>query len=124
MSEPLEIQFAALSAAPTGTLALLAGPEFTLASTARGLDERMKGGLSKAARAADFTGKAKTSIEILAPVGVDAQRVLVLGTGRSGKELDRLLRGGYALAQVSARKCEAASLVAEPADLGEASGEV
>jgi leucyl aminopeptidase len=48
----------------------------------------------------------------------------VLGTGRSGKELDRLLLGGYALAQVSARKCEAASLVAEPADLGEASGEV
>jgi leucyl aminopeptidase len=124
MPEPLDIQFAPLSAASAGTLVLLAGQELALGPTARGLDERMKGGLSKAARAADFTGKAKTSIEILAPVGVDAQRVLVLGTGRSGKELDRLLLGGYALAQVSARKCEAASLVAEPADLGEASGEV
>jgi leucyl aminopeptidase len=124
MPEPLDIQFAPLSATPTGTLVLLAGQELALGSTARGLDERMKGALSKAARAADFVGKAKTSIEILAPTGVDAQRVLVLGTGRAGKELDRLLLGGYALAQISARKGEAASLVAEPADLGEASAEV
>ena len=36
MSEPLEIQFASLSAAPTGTLALLAGAELALASTVRG----------------------------------------------------------------------------------------
>ncbi len=124
MSEPLEIQFAPLSAAPTGTLVLLAGQELALAPTARGLDERMKGGLSKAARAGDFTGKAKTTIEILAPTGVDTGRLLVLGTGRSGKELDRLLLGGHALAQISARKGEAASIVAEPADLGEASAEV
>src|SRR6185295_17158547 len=123
MSEPLEIQFAPLSAASTGTLVLLAGQELALAPTARGLDERMKGGLSKAARAGDFTGKAKTTIEILAPTGVDTGRLLVLGTGRSGKELDRLLLGGHALAQISARKGEAASIVAEPADLGEASAE-
>jgi leucyl aminopeptidase len=121
MSEPLEIQFAALSAAPAGTLALLAGPEFTLASTARGLDERTKGGLKKAARAADFTGKAKTSIEILAPAGTDAARLLLIGAGRPSKELDRLLLGGYVLSQINARKGEAASLIAELADPGEAS---
>ena len=114
MSEPLEIQFAALSAAPTGTLALLAGPEFTLASTARGLDERTKGGLKKAARAADFTGKAKTSIEILAPAGTDAARLLLIGAGRPSKELDRLLLGGYVLSQINARKGEAASLLVQP----------
>src|SRR5438552_13227737 len=90
MSQLLEIQFASLSAAPTGTLVLLAGQELVLAATARGLDERMKGAVSKAARAADFTGKAKTAIEILAPGGVDAQRLLLIGTGRAAKELDRL----------------------------------
>jgi leucyl aminopeptidase len=124
MSEPLEIQFASLSTAPTGTLVLLAGQELALAPTARGLDERMKGALSKAARAADFTGKAKTTIEILAPVGVDTARLLLIGAGRGAKELDRLLLGGYALAQVSARKGEAASLIAEAPDTGEASAEV
>jgi leucyl aminopeptidase len=124
MSEPLEIHFASLTAAPTGALALLAGAEFALAPTARGLDERTKGAVSKAARAADFTGKAKTSIEILAPIGIDASRLLVIGAGRPGKELDRLLLGGYALAQISARKGEAASLVAEVPEVAEASAEV
>jgi leucyl aminopeptidase len=124
MSDLLEIQFASLSAAPAGALVLLAGQELALAPTARGLDERMKGALSKAARAADFTGKAKTSIEILAPSGIDAQRVLLIGAGRAAKELDRLLLGGFALTQISARKGETASIVAEPADLGEASADV
>jgi leucyl aminopeptidase len=123
MSEPLEIQFASLSTAPTGTLVVLAGQELALAPTARGLDERMKGALSKAARAADFTGKAKTTIEILAPAGVDTTRLLLIGAGRGAKELDRLLLGGYALAQISARKGEAASLIAEAPDTGEASAE-
>ena len=103
---------------------LLAGQELALAPTARGLDERMKGALSKAARAADFTGKAKTTIEILAPSGIDTPRLLLLGIGRTTKELDRLLLGGYALAQISARKGDTASLVAEAADPGEASAEV
>jgi len=124
MSEALEIQFAPLSAAPTGTLALLAGAEFVLAATARGLDERTKGAVSKAARAADFTGKAKTSIEILAPVGIDALRLLVIGAGHPSKELDRLLLGGYALSQITARKGEAASLIADVPDTGVAGPDV
>src|SRR5262252_5876273 len=124
MSEPLEIQFASLAAAPTGTLVLLAGAEFALAATARGLDERTKGAVSKAARAADFTGKAKTSIELLAPVGIDAPRLLVMGAGRPSKELDRLLLGGYALSQINARKGEAASLIADVPDTGEASADL
>ena len=124
MSEPLEIQFAALSAPPTGTLALLAGTELALASTARGLEERTKGAVSKAARAADFTGKAKTSMEILAPAGIDASRLLVIGAGHPSKELDRLLLGGYALSQITARKGEAASLIAEVPDMGEASADL
>jgi len=124
MSEPLEIQFAPLSTPPAGTVVLLAGQELALAPTARGLDERMKGALSKAARAADFTGKSKTVIEILAPAGIDTARLLLIGTGRTAKELDRLLLGGYALAQISARKGEAASLVADVPDAGEASAEV
>jgi leucyl aminopeptidase len=124
MSEALEIQFASLSAAPTGALALLAGAELALAPTARGLDERTKGAVSKAARAADFTGKAKTSMEILAPAGIDTPRLLVIGAGRPSKELDRLLLGGYALSQITARKGEAASLVAEVSDTGEVGADI
>ncbi|HSR82038.1 MAG TPA: M17 family peptidase N-terminal domain-containing protein, partial [Hyphomicrobiaceae bacterium] len=124
MSEALEIQFASLSAAPTGTLALFAGAELALGPTARGLDERTKGAVSKAARAADFTGKAKTSMEILAPGGIDTPRLLVIGAGRPSQELDRLLLGGYALSQITARKGEAASLLAEVPDTGEAGADI
>ena len=124
MPEPLEVVFMPLSAAPTGAVMLLAGQELTLASIARAMDERSKGALTKAARAADFTGKAKTAIEVLAPPGIDAPRVILMGTGRSPKELDRLLLGGFAYAQISARKGEAGTLVAEPADPGEVSAEV
>ena len=82
------------------------------------MDERTKGALSKAAQAAAFSGKAKSSIEVFAPPGIDAQRVILVGTGRGGNELDRLLLGGYAYAQIAGRKTESGSVVAEPADLG------
>src|SRR5262249_36756697 len=47
-------------------------------------------------------------------------RVVLLGTGRADKELDRLLLGGYAFAQANQRKAETATLVCDPADAGEA----
>jgi leucyl aminopeptidase len=77
----------------------------------------------KAARAADFTGKAKSVIEILAPAGIDAPRLLLLGTGRVATDQDRLLLGGTAFAHISARKGETATIVADPTDFGEVSSE-
>src|SRR5438874_3348833 len=124
MQDLLDIQFMPLSAAPAGAVLLLAGQELALGATARGLDERAKGALSKAARAADFTGKAKTFIEVLAPAGIDAPRLILIGTGRAAKELERLQLGGFACAQISARKGEVGTIVADPADPGEASAEV
>ena len=83
MPDVLDIQFVPLSAAPAGAVLLLAGQELALGSVARGMDERSKGALTKAARAADFTGKAKTAIEVLAPPGIDAPRLILIGTGRA-----------------------------------------
>ncbi|HZT49234.1 MAG TPA: leucyl aminopeptidase [Hyphomicrobiaceae bacterium] len=123
MAEPLQIDFAPLSTPPSGALVLLAGQELALGPATRGFDERMKGGLMRAARAADFAGKAKTAIEVLAPVGLDTGRLVLIGTGRAPKELDRLMIGGYAFAQISARKGDTATLIAEPADAGETTPE-
>ena len=124
MADMLEIEFASLSAAPVGTLVVLAGEDLALGSAARGIDERSKGALKKAAAAAGFSGKAKSAIEILAPAGVDTQRIILLGTGKAPNELDRLLLGGAAFAQISARKGEAASILADPADPGQAGADV
>src|SRR5262245_5738022 len=124
MPEPLQVQFAPLSQAPMGTLILLAGEELALGASARSFDERAKGLLLRAAGAANFSGKNKTAIELLAPAGIEAQRLVLLGSGRAGKELDRLLLGGYAFAQANARKGETATLVCDPADPGEAGCEI
>ena len=52
MSDVLDVQFMPLSAASAGTIVVLAGEELALGPAARGVDERMKGGLTKAAKAA------------------------------------------------------------------------
>jgi leucyl aminopeptidase len=118
MALPPDIQFAPLSAAPRGALVVLAGEGAALGATARALDERAKGVLARSAKAARFTGKTKTAVEVLAPAGIDAQRVIIVGVGTSASELDRLQVGGYAFAQISARRTETASLIAELADMG------
>ena len=119
MAEAVEVQFAPLSQAPSGTLILLAGEELALGATARALNERAKGALERAAAAAGFSGKSKTAIELLAPAGLEAQRLVMVGSGRPGKELDRLLLGGHAFGQASARKGERATLICDPADPGD-----
>jgi leucyl aminopeptidase len=120
MTAFLAIQFVPLTAAPAPAAAVLAGEELALAPAARAIDERMKGGIFKAAKAAGFAGKARTAIEILAPAGYEAQRLIVAGAGRAASEQDRLRLGGYVYAQISARKTDSASLIADLADTGEA----
>jgi leucyl aminopeptidase len=124
MASPLAIEFLPLSAAPAAaTVAVLAGEEVSLGAAGRSLDERAAGALRRAARAAGFGGKPRTAIEVLAPAGVEAQRVILAGAGRSMSELDRLRLGGFVYQQIAARKAESASLVAEMADPGATSPE-
>ena len=124
MAQPLEIQFVPLSAPFASAVAVLAGEEVALGVTAGAIDARSKGALSKAARAAGFAGKPRTAIEILAPAGLEVQRVVLAGAGRAMTQYDRLRLGGFAFAQIAARKCESASLIAELAEPGGASIEV
>ena len=96
MPEPLQVQFAPLSQAPHGTLMLLAGEELAFGAAARGFDERTKGMLMRAAGAAGFSGKSKTSIEVFAPTGIAAQRLIVEGLDLRFELvdlLDRLAQG-------------------------------
>ena len=122
MTQPLQIQFAPFAGVESTTVVLLAGKELALGPAAKALDERMKGGLVKAARAAGFFGKARTSIELLAPAGAEAQRIILVGTGPAPNELERLRLGGFAFAQIKARKTTSASIVAD-ADAGQVSPE-
>ncbi|MEW5962554.1 MAG: leucyl aminopeptidase [Pseudomonadota bacterium] len=117
----LDVTFAPLSAEPERTAVVLAGANMTLGSRARALDAAIGGGIVRAAEAAQFKGKAKSSIEILAPSGSPLTRLLVIGVGKApeASELDWVSLGGSALGAIAARKTERASLVFDVTDTGE-----
>ncbi len=50
-------------------------------------------------------------------------RIVVVAAGTAGKELDRLLLGGYIFGQASSRKGDTATVVAEVANAGDAGGD-
>jgi leucyl aminopeptidase len=117
-SDTLDIVFSPLATTPETTAVVFAGDGVALSKTATDLDKKSGGAISKAAKAADFKGKAKATIEILAPHGIDVTRLLVVGTGKEPAELDWTMIGGAAVGQLLARKTKRASFVADVADTG------
>ncbi|MFZ4808671.1 MAG: leucyl aminopeptidase [Hyphomicrobiaceae bacterium] len=115
MDARLEIEFVPLDAALERTVVVLAGTDLNLGARAAELNERTGKAIERAAGAADFKGRAKSVIELLAPPKLDAARLLVVGSGNLGEatDLDRIALGGYALGQIAARKSPKASLIAE-----------
>ena len=120
MTTSLEIVFAPLNAEPEATCLLLAGEDMALGSRGKELDQRSGGALAKAAEAAQFKGKRKSTVELLAPPRIGVSRLVLLGTGKGAdlKENDWTLTGGSAAGAISARKTKSASIIAEAADTG------
>ncbi|WP_072391177.1 leucyl aminopeptidase [Hyphomicrobium sp. CS1GBMeth3] len=121
MSTPLEITFARLDAAPEASTAALVANDLALSPTVAALNTRSNGLILKAAEAAEFKGKQKTSIEILAPQKLDIGRLILVGTGKASEQTDSdwIALGGYALGQISARKTATASIIADVAGAGD-----
>ncbi|MDZ7823346.1 MAG: M17 family peptidase N-terminal domain-containing protein [Ahrensia sp.] len=62
--------------------------------------------LDAAGKAAKFTGKSKSKIDLLAPFGFDTHRVIILGCGTKdeNKPTDWMNLGGVACAMVSSEE--------------------
>ena len=120
MTNRPEIVFAPLSAEPEPTCVVLVGDDLALGARARELDQRSGGALLKAAGAAQFKGKKKTTAEVLAPPRIGVDRLVLLGVGKSAdlKENDWVLLGGSAAGAISARKSKSASVIAEAPEHG------
>ena len=79
----------------------------------------------KAAARRRLHRQGQDAIEILAPAGIDAQRADPARHGQAPKRARSPAAGRrHAFAQISARKGEAASIVADPADPGEVGADV
>ncbi len=115
MSDRLEITFASLSAEPEAVTVILAGDGLDLGSKARELETKSASSISKAAAAADYKGKYKSTIEILAPAKIGIDRLIVAGLGKdsslSAQQYVDL--GGVILGAIQARKASAASVIVD-----------
>ena len=115
MTDRLEITFADLNKKTEAVTGLIVGDGLKFGSAATKLDETSKGNISKAVEAADFKGRNKQSIEVLAPTGLDIKRLVLIGSGKPADKTpnDWVLLGGTAVGALTARKCETASLIVE-----------
>ncbi len=115
MSDRFEIAFAPLNAEPETVTVVFAGDGVVLGARARELDTKSASAVSKAAAAADFKGKYKSSIEILAPAKLGIDRLIVSGIGKAGAltEQQAVDLGGAVLAAIQARKVSSASVIVD-----------
>jgi len=80
----MQISFAAPSADTAGTI-VVGGSEKDLLPAAAALDKRLNGALRRAAETSRFKGKPGQFVEILAPAGMKAARVVLAGIGQPDK---------------------------------------
>jgi leucyl aminopeptidase len=83
----------------------------------KAVDQIAGGSLSKAAAAASFTGKKDSTLDIVAPAGLDNSRVLLVGGGKAKdfKLLDAEALGGAACARLLGTREKAAAFVLDGA---------
>ncbi len=114
MSDARKLEFAPFSAPPKGVLVVFCEEGLKLGRiTAKALSGT--GDLIKRAAAADrFTGKNGTALDIVAPAGLGAPRLVVLGVGKPGKltSQDFIKLGGSVLGKIP-RAASEATIIAE-----------
>ena len=83
-----------------------ANPPRRFLTALRMLDERSGGQITRAARMAKFSGGKKAFLDIIAPGGIDVDRLLILGLGSSDKyaETDWVNLGGRIMARLAAAR--------------------
>ncbi len=118
----MKVSFAAPALPRSGALVLTVAKGGSLEGFAAESDDASSGALSKAIAASRFDGESKTTLEVLAPSGLDAERVLLVGVG---EELDVRLAedvGGTVYSALAKSGSESAMLVWPRAGSGAAAG--
>jgi leucyl aminopeptidase len=115
MSDRLDVSFAALNTDPEAVTVLLAGDDLEFGAKGKELDTKSAGAISKAAAAANYKGKFKATLEILAPAKLGIDRLIVAGLGKRATltEVQLIELGGAILAAVQGRKCSTASIIVD-----------
>jgi leucyl aminopeptidase len=121
----MKINFASPSLPKSGVLILLCPEGGALTGLAAELDRRTQGHISRAMKAAGFTGRRDTTLDVVAPGGGLARAVLFgLGAPKALKPLELELIGGAIAGSLHALKAETAVIAAAAEAAGLAAADV
>ena len=83
-----------------GTLVVLVGPDLKPSPAAEAVLGAAAGSIERAAAAAAFKGKPRSTVEILAPAGLNADRLLVAGVDPDASSHDIVTLGGTIMGRI------------------------
>ena len=106
MSGAVKIAFGSLSAPKGGALVVFVGADMKPAPAVTAQFGDLEPLIRAAAKASGFRGAERTALDILAPAGLDAARLLVVGVapGKDGATLDFVTLGGFTFGKVTGAK--------------------
>jgi leucyl aminopeptidase len=103
MSGAVKIAFGSLSAPKGGALVLFVGADMKPAPALTAQFGDLEPLIRAAAKASNFKGAQRTALDILAPSGLDASRLVVVGVapGKDNAPTDMAMLGGFVFGKVS-----------------------
>ncbi|WP_029042753.1 leucyl aminopeptidase [Cucumibacter marinus] len=117
MPQTLSVKTAAHPAKKTEILVLYVGEGLKLGPEAEKLVKAGGLDLKKLAKAAKFNGKPSETMGVLAPEGIDADRIVMLGYGKHDTDLKTArARGGQLVTILEALKAEKAAIILDTPD--------
>src|SRR5438105_11563308 len=104
MSDAVEVGFVAFSAAPRGVLVVFCDDALKFGEVTRKALGKAADTVKRAAAANQFKGKSGSTLDIPAPDGIKAERLIVVGVGKTSdiKEKDFLKFGGVIAGKLNA----------------------
>ncbi len=120
MSKSTEISFGPLSDIKGRVCVAFSEANDAFSPSLKTLDSRAAGLVSRAAKIAKFNGGKKASLDLIAPSGLDLDRLIVLGLGSIAKysEPDWLALGGRLRARLGSGRISAAEVILEAGEGG------
>ena len=103
MSGVVKVAFGALSAPKGGALVVFVGAEMKPAPSVTAQFGDLEPLIRAAAKASNFRGAQRTALDILAPAGLDASRLLVIGVapGKEKAPADFVMLGGFTFGKLT-----------------------
>jgi leucyl aminopeptidase len=104
MPDFVKTAFAALAAPATGALVVFVGEDLEPSAATAALLGPAQGLIKTGATAAGFKGKGMSTLDLIAPQGLDASRLLVVGLGgeKERADLDFAALGGFVMGRIAA----------------------